>query len=233
MENKVETIKQEFNVEKKCVTGLFPDIFRLTKLGEWVINMINDIDLLIQKSKFENEILVDSPPAKVRLEPALTKSNMFRLQVPHPEAKSGRNGNDGVAEYVGEVRDVESGLEVLLEPGRPPRIAEVDRGARGGAGPRVLRRMRAKQLLASPLQDQSRADESLDGGGRVGRRDNELRGGRRRERVHWKDFARLCDREVSSFDLSDFGRKEKKLEGESHSLSPLFDQKVGDILSLR
>ncbi|KAG5529566.1 hypothetical protein RHGRI_030081 [Rhododendron griersonianum] len=53
MENKVETIKQEFNVEKKCVMGLCPDIFRRTKLGERVINMINDIDLLIEKSKFE------------------------------------------------------------------------------------------------------------------------------------------------------------------------------------
>ncbi|XP_058191982.1 disease resistance protein RFL1-like [Rhododendron vialii] len=77
MENNVETIKQEFNVEKKCVGGLCPDIFARIKLGERMVHMINDIDLLIEKSKFENGFLVDSPPARVERmpDPASTLSS--------------------------------------------------------------------------------------------------------------------------------------------------------------
>ncbi|KAG5520697.1 hypothetical protein RHGRI_033324 [Rhododendron griersonianum] len=77
MENKVETIKQEFNVDKRCVWGLCPDIFARIKLGERVVNMVNDIDLLIEKSKFENGFLVDSPPTRVerRPEPPSTLSS--------------------------------------------------------------------------------------------------------------------------------------------------------------
>ncbi|KAF7124362.1 hypothetical protein RHSIM_Rhsim12G0030900 [Rhododendron simsii] len=77
MENKVETIKQEFNVEKKCVWGLCSNIFARIKLGERVVNMVSDIDLLIEKSKFENGFLVGSPPARVerRPEPPSTLSS--------------------------------------------------------------------------------------------------------------------------------------------------------------
>ncbi|KAI8561815.1 hypothetical protein RHMOL_Rhmol04G0370900 [Rhododendron molle] len=69
MESKIETIKQEFNVEKKCVWGLCPDIFARIELGERVVNMINDIDVLLEKSKFERGFLVDSPPARVEKKP--------------------------------------------------------------------------------------------------------------------------------------------------------------------
>ncbi|KAI8526903.1 hypothetical protein RHMOL_Rhmol12G0034700 [Rhododendron molle] len=68
MENKVATLEQEFNVEKKCVWGLCPDIFERIKLGKLVVNMITKIDLLIEK-KFENGFLVDSPPARVKRRP--------------------------------------------------------------------------------------------------------------------------------------------------------------------
>ncbi|KAF7145668.1 hypothetical protein RHSIM_Rhsim04G0237800 [Rhododendron simsii] len=76
MENKIETIKQEFNVEKKCVGGLCPDIFARIELGKRVVNMINEIDLLLEKSKFERGFLVDSPPAIVvkKLDPDPTLS---------------------------------------------------------------------------------------------------------------------------------------------------------------
>ncbi|XP_058194406.1 probable disease resistance protein At5g43730 isoform X2 [Rhododendron vialii] len=72
MENKVTTLQQEFNVEKKCAWGLCPDIFERIKLGKRVVNMITKIDLLIEK-KFENGFLIDLPPAKVerRPDPAL------------------------------------------------------------------------------------------------------------------------------------------------------------------
>ncbi|KAF7146799.1 hypothetical protein RHSIM_Rhsim04G0236100 [Rhododendron simsii] len=69
MENKIETIKLEFNVEKKCVGGLCPDIFARIELGKRVVNMINDIDMLLEKSKFERGFLVDSPPAIVEKKP--------------------------------------------------------------------------------------------------------------------------------------------------------------------
>ncbi|KAF7145609.1 hypothetical protein RHSIM_Rhsim04G0235600 [Rhododendron simsii] len=69
MENKIETIKQEFNVEKKCVGGLCPDIFARIELGKRVVNMINDIDVLLEKSKFERGFLVDSPPTIVEKKP--------------------------------------------------------------------------------------------------------------------------------------------------------------------
>ncbi|KAI8526251.1 hypothetical protein RHMOL_Rhmol13G0294200 [Rhododendron molle] len=69
MENKIETTKQEFNVEKKCVGGLCPDIFARIELGERVVNMINDIDVLLEKSKFGSGFLVDSPPARVEKQP--------------------------------------------------------------------------------------------------------------------------------------------------------------------
>ncbi|XP_058194408.1 disease resistance protein At4g27190-like [Rhododendron vialii] len=76
MENKVVTLEQEFNVDKKCVWGLFPDIFERMKLGKQVVNMISKIDLLIEK-KFENGFLVDSPLARVerRPDPASTLSS--------------------------------------------------------------------------------------------------------------------------------------------------------------
>ncbi|KAG5555275.1 hypothetical protein RHGRI_012718 [Rhododendron griersonianum] len=69
MENKIETIKQEFNVEKKCVGGLCPDIFARIELGKQVVNMINDIDVLLEKSKFERGFLVDLPPTIVEKKP--------------------------------------------------------------------------------------------------------------------------------------------------------------------
>ncbi|XP_058199399.1 probable disease resistance protein At4g27220 isoform X2 [Rhododendron vialii] len=69
MENKIETIKQEFSVEKKCVGGLCPDIFARIGFGERVVNMINDIDVLLEKSKFGSGFLVDSPPARVEKQP--------------------------------------------------------------------------------------------------------------------------------------------------------------------
>ncbi|KAF7123297.1 hypothetical protein RHSIM_Rhsim12G0031900 [Rhododendron simsii] len=76
MENKVATLEQEFNVEKKCVWGLCPDIWERIKLGKRVVNMITKIDLLIEK-KFENGFLIDSPPARVerRLELPSTLSS--------------------------------------------------------------------------------------------------------------------------------------------------------------
>ncbi|KAF7124324.1 hypothetical protein RHSIM_Rhsim12G0032800 [Rhododendron simsii] len=76
MENKVATLEQEFNVEKKCVWGLCPNIFERIKLGKLVVNMITKIDLLIEK-KFENGFLVDSLPARVerRPEPPSTLSS--------------------------------------------------------------------------------------------------------------------------------------------------------------
>ncbi|KAF7123182.1 hypothetical protein RHSIM_Rhsim12G0033300 [Rhododendron simsii] len=78
MENKVATLEQEFNVEKKCVWGLCPNIFERIKLGMQVVNMITEIDLIIEKSKFENGFLVDLPPAGVERMPdsalKLTKS---------------------------------------------------------------------------------------------------------------------------------------------------------------
>ncbi|KAI8526898.1 hypothetical protein RHMOL_Rhmol12G0034500 [Rhododendron molle] len=77
MENKFETLQQEFNVEKKCVWGLCPDIFARIKLGERVVNMDKEIDLLIEKSKFENGFLIDSQIARVerRPEPPSTLSS--------------------------------------------------------------------------------------------------------------------------------------------------------------
>ncbi|XP_058194409.1 disease resistance protein At4g27190-like [Rhododendron vialii] len=87
MENKVETIKQEFNIEKKCVRGLCPDIFARIQLGERVVNMITEIDLLIEKSKFENGFLIDSPPARVERRPdpasTLTRSAYDTLDMVH------------------------------------------------------------------------------------------------------------------------------------------------------
>ncbi|KAF7124151.1 hypothetical protein RHSIM_Rhsim12G0034700 [Rhododendron simsii] len=76
MENKVATLEQEFNVEKKCVWGLCPNIFERIKLGKLVVNMITKIDLLMEK-KFENGFLVDSPPTRVerRPEPPSTLSS--------------------------------------------------------------------------------------------------------------------------------------------------------------
>ncbi|KAF7124073.1 hypothetical protein RHSIM_Rhsim12G0032500 [Rhododendron simsii] len=68
MENKVATLQQELNVEKKCVWGLCPDIFERIKLSKQVVNMITKIDLLIEK-KFENEFLIDLPPARVERRP--------------------------------------------------------------------------------------------------------------------------------------------------------------------
>ncbi|KAG5520689.1 hypothetical protein RHGRI_033317 [Rhododendron griersonianum] len=70
MVNKVATLEQEFNVEKKCVWGLCPDIFERIKLGKLVVKMITKIDPLIEK-KFENGFLVDSPPARVGRRPEL------------------------------------------------------------------------------------------------------------------------------------------------------------------
>ncbi|KAH7834610.1 hypothetical protein Vadar_017878 [Vaccinium darrowii] len=69
MVKKVETIKSEFNVEKKCVGGLCLDIFARIELGKRVVNMINDIKELEDKSKFENGFLVDAPPATVEMQP--------------------------------------------------------------------------------------------------------------------------------------------------------------------
>ncbi|KAH7835907.1 hypothetical protein Vadar_031057 [Vaccinium darrowii] len=69
MLKKVETIKPEFNVEKKCVGGLCLDIFARIELGKRVANMIDDIKELEGKSKFESGFLVDAPPATVEMQP--------------------------------------------------------------------------------------------------------------------------------------------------------------------
>ncbi|KAF7124875.1 hypothetical protein RHSIM_Rhsim12G0031500 [Rhododendron simsii] len=76
MENNVATLEQEFNVGKKCIWGLCPDIFERIKLGKLVVNMITKTDLLIEK-KFENGFLIDLPPARVesRPEPPSTLSS--------------------------------------------------------------------------------------------------------------------------------------------------------------
>ncbi|KAH7836308.1 hypothetical protein Vadar_034497 [Vaccinium darrowii] len=69
MVKKVETIKSEFNVEKKCVWGLCLDIFARIELGKRVANMIDDIKELEGKSKFESGFLIDAPPATVEMQP--------------------------------------------------------------------------------------------------------------------------------------------------------------------
>ncbi|KAH7835386.1 hypothetical protein Vadar_025704 [Vaccinium darrowii] len=69
MVKKVETIKPEFDVEKKCVGGLCLDIFARIELGKRVVNMIDDIKELKDESKFENGFLVDAPPATVEMQP--------------------------------------------------------------------------------------------------------------------------------------------------------------------
>ena len=81
-------------------------------------------------------------------------------------------------EYVGEVRDVESSLEVLLELGLPIGITEVDR--------RRLLRMHANFLANSVrVRSQKRfSEQSSAGEVIISCRNYELRGDRRRERVH-------------------------------------------------
>ncbi|KAF7146096.1 hypothetical protein RHSIM_Rhsim04G0237500 [Rhododendron simsii] len=69
MENNIETIRQECNVKKKCVGGLCPNIFARIELGKRVVNMIDDIGVLLVKSKFERGFLIDSPPAIVEKKP--------------------------------------------------------------------------------------------------------------------------------------------------------------------
>ncbi|XP_058199778.1 disease resistance protein SUMM2-like isoform X2 [Rhododendron vialii] len=69
MENKVGTIQPELNEEKRCVVGLCLDIFARIKLGKRVVNMINDINKLLDKSKFERGFLVDAPVAPVENQP--------------------------------------------------------------------------------------------------------------------------------------------------------------------
>ncbi|KAH7835074.1 hypothetical protein Vadar_022627 [Vaccinium darrowii] len=64
-----ETIKPEVGVEKKCVGGLCLDIFARIELGKRVVNMIDGIKELEDQSKFENEFLVDAPPATVEMQP--------------------------------------------------------------------------------------------------------------------------------------------------------------------
>ncbi|XP_058199774.1 disease resistance protein SUMM2-like isoform X2 [Rhododendron vialii] len=69
MENKVGTIQPELNEEKRCVGGLCLDIFARIKLGKRVVNMIDDINELLDKSKFERGFLVDAPVATVENQP--------------------------------------------------------------------------------------------------------------------------------------------------------------------
>ncbi|KAG5516744.1 hypothetical protein RHGRI_037471 [Rhododendron griersonianum] len=69
MATKVETIRLELNEEKRCVGGLCLDIFSRIKLGKRVVNMINDINELQDKSKFEGGFLVDAPVATVENQP--------------------------------------------------------------------------------------------------------------------------------------------------------------------
>ncbi|KAF7120506.1 hypothetical protein RHSIM_Rhsim13G0171500 [Rhododendron simsii] len=69
MENKVGTIQPELNEEKRCVGGLCLDIFAHIKLGKRVENMIDDINELLDKSKFERGFLVDAPVATVENQP--------------------------------------------------------------------------------------------------------------------------------------------------------------------
>ncbi|KAF7124824.1 hypothetical protein RHSIM_Rhsim12G0033900 [Rhododendron simsii] len=76
MENEIATLEEEFNVEKKCVWGLCPDIYERIKLGKLVVNMLTKIDLLIE-NMFENRFLVDSPldRGESRPEPPSTLSS--------------------------------------------------------------------------------------------------------------------------------------------------------------
>ncbi|KAF7119976.1 hypothetical protein RHSIM_Rhsim13G0171100 [Rhododendron simsii] len=67
MANKVDTIQPELNEEKRCVGGLCLDIFARIELGKRVVNMIDDIKELLDKSKFER--VVDAPVATIENQP--------------------------------------------------------------------------------------------------------------------------------------------------------------------
>ncbi|PSR84947.1 Disease resistance protein [Actinidia chinensis var. chinensis] len=65
MEKEIQTRRPEFEDEKKCLRGLCPNIFARIELGGRVVNMIYDVEKLLEKSKFENGFLTDSPPPNV------------------------------------------------------------------------------------------------------------------------------------------------------------------------
>ncbi|XP_058199780.1 disease resistance protein At4g27190-like isoform X3 [Rhododendron vialii] len=69
METMVKTIQPKLNEEKRCVGGLCLDIFARTELGKRVVNMIDDINELLDKSKFEGGFLVNAPIATVENQP--------------------------------------------------------------------------------------------------------------------------------------------------------------------
>ncbi|KAF7119592.1 hypothetical protein RHSIM_Rhsim13G0171300 [Rhododendron simsii] len=69
METKVETIQPEMNEEKRCVGGLCLNIFARIELGKRVVNMIDDINKLLDKSKFERGFIVNAPVATVENQP--------------------------------------------------------------------------------------------------------------------------------------------------------------------
>ncbi|GFZ21402.1 hypothetical protein Acr_29g0005640 [Actinidia rufa] len=65
MENQTEILKQKFDVKMKCLRGLCPDVLARIELGERMVDMINEIEELLEKSKFENGFLTDSLLPKV------------------------------------------------------------------------------------------------------------------------------------------------------------------------
>ncbi|XP_057484983.1 probable disease resistance protein At4g27220 [Actinidia eriantha] len=65
MEKEIQTIRPEFEDEKKCLRGLCPDIFARVKLGGRVVNMICEVEELLKDSNFENGFVIDSAPPKV------------------------------------------------------------------------------------------------------------------------------------------------------------------------
>ncbi|XP_057485683.1 disease resistance protein At4g27190-like [Actinidia eriantha] len=65
MENQTELLKQKFDVKMKCLRGLCPDVLARIELGERMVAMISEIEELLEKSKFENGFLTDSPLPRV------------------------------------------------------------------------------------------------------------------------------------------------------------------------
>ncbi|KAA8532646.1 hypothetical protein F0562_032538 [Nyssa sinensis] len=69
IENKLKIIEQEYNAEKKWLKGWCPDLLSRLKLGERVVDMINNVTDTYEKSKFEVGFVVDLPLAKVEKQP--------------------------------------------------------------------------------------------------------------------------------------------------------------------
>ncbi|KAA8532654.1 hypothetical protein F0562_032687 [Nyssa sinensis] len=74
IENNLKIIEEEYNAEKKWLKGWCPDICSRLKLGERVVDMINNVKDTYEKSKFEGGFVADLPLEKVveELVPSLT-----------------------------------------------------------------------------------------------------------------------------------------------------------------